>query len=48
MRNDTISFTPGIAGGAFGGPSTGFVVADLNACSAAERGSVGRLAMMEL
>jgi hypothetical protein len=31
-----------------GGPSTGFAVTVLNACSAAERGSVGLRAMSEL
>jgi hypothetical protein len=39
MRSDTISFTPGGESGAFGGASTGLVVAALNAFSAAVRGS---------
>src|SRR5580704_19062100 len=46
MRSDTISFTPGSEGGAFGGPSIGLAVADLKACSAAVSGSVGRRAML--
>jgi hypothetical protein len=46
MRSDTSSFTPGSAGGGFGGASIGFAVAALKACSAAERGSVGRRAIL--
>jgi hypothetical protein len=49
MRSDTISLAPGSAGGGFCGPSTGLVVAALNAFSAAVRGSyVGRRAMPHL
>jgi hypothetical protein len=36
MRNDTTSFAPG-SEGAFGGASTGLVIAALNAFSAAVR-----------
>jgi hypothetical protein len=45
MRIVTASFTPGGAGGGFGGPSTGFAVAVLKARSAAVRLSMGRLAI---
>jgi hypothetical protein len=50
MRSDTISFTPGSEGGAFGGSSAGFgAVTALNAFSAAVRGSyVGRRLMTDL
>src|SRR4051812_42479725 len=44
MRRETISLAPGSAG-VFGGASTGFVVAALNAASADCRGSLIRLAI---
>ena len=45
MRNVTVSFAPGSAGGAFGGPSTGLVVIALKTFSAAVRVSGGRRAI---